>query len=92
MSRYALAFTLAVSFSMPMVMQADDHDKHDGDHQRRYYDQSHRDYHQWNDDEDRNFNLFLGERHIQVHAWTRAKSREQQEYWKWRHEHPDAHR
>ena len=64
MSRYALAFTLAVSFSMPMVMQADDHDKHDGDHQRRYYDQSHRDYHQWNDDE----------------------------YWKWRHEHPDAHR
>ena len=92
MTRYAFAFTLAVGLSMPMFMQADDHDHHDRDHERRYYDKSHRDYHQWNDDEDRNFILFLGERHIQVHAWTRARPREQQEYWKWRHEHPDEHR
>ena len=29
----------------------------------RYYDRNHRDYHEWNDREDRSYRLYLGEHH-----------------------------
>ena len=53
MKRYAAAVLLALSFSLtaPLLM-ADDHDS------KEYYDKNHKDYHQWNDNEDRNFSLF----------------------------------
>jgi hypothetical protein len=84
-NRYAAALLLAVSLTAPLVM-ADDHDN------KRYYDKSHKDYHQWNENEDRSYNQFLNEKHVQVHHWKKAKHAEQQEYWNWRHEHPDEKR
>jgi hypothetical protein len=84
-NRYSAAFLLAVSLTAPLIM-ADDHDK------KRYYDKTRKDYHEWNENEDRNYKLFLNERHAPIHDWKKAKSREQQEYWKWRHEHPDERR
>ena len=84
-NRYAAALLLAVSLTAPLVM-ADDHDN------KRYYDKTHKDYHQWNENEDRSYNQFLNEKHVQVHHWKKAKHAEQQEYWNWRHEHPDEKR
>jgi uncharacterized protein YjbJ (UPF0337 family) len=84
MDRYLAPLLLAIGLSTPLVMSADDRD-----HAKRYYDKSHRDYHEWNDNEARSYNLYLGEKHIQVHAWTKAPAREQQDYWNWRHDHPD---
>jgi hypothetical protein len=81
----ATALLLAIGLTAPLVM-ADDHDN------KRYYDKSHKDYHQWNDNENKNYNVFLGEKHIQVHVWKKAKPSEQQQYWNWRHEHPDESR
>jgi len=87
MIRHAGALLLAIGLSSPLLIADDRY--HDRDRDGRYYDRSHRDYHEWNANEERNFGIFLGERHIRVHVWEKAPSREQQRYWKWRHEHPD---
>jgi len=81
MIRYSAALLLAIGLSAPLLM-ADDSN-------HRYYDKSHKDYHEWNANEDRNFGIFLGEKHIKVHVWAKAPASEQQQYWIWRHEHPD---
>jgi hypothetical protein len=55
----------------------------------RYYDRNHRDYHEWNDREDRSYRIYLGERHREYHEFSRNSRREQSNYWNWRHNHPD---
>jgi hypothetical protein len=80
---YAAVLLLAVGTTAPLVMADDNH---------RYYDKDHKDYHQWNSDEQRNYTLFLNEHHVTVHVWKKAKPTEQQQYWNWRHEHPDEKR
>ena len=60
----------------------------DGDHVR-YYDRDHRDYHEWNDREDRSYRAYLGERHRDYREFHHNNRRTQQKYWRWRHEHPD---
>jgi hypothetical protein len=77
------ALLLATGLLAAPLVMADDHDTH------RYYDKNHKDYHQWNDNEEHSYGLFLNENHIQVHAFRKAKPAEQQQYWQWRHEHPD---
>jgi hypothetical protein len=59
---------------------------------KRYYDKAHKDYHTWNDDEQRNYTTFLNENHIRPHDFAKAKAAEQQRYWNWRHDHPDDKR
>jgi hypothetical protein len=59
-----------------------------GDH-RRYYDRDHRDYHEWNDGEDRSYRVYLGEQHRDYREFHHNNRREQQNYWRWRHNHPD---
>jgi hypothetical protein len=66
--------------------QDDHHDDKAQDH--RYYDKSHKDYHQWNGDEDKHFHDYLKEKHKKDHDWQHANQREQQNYWAWRHDHP----
>jgi hypothetical protein len=84
-NRYAAALLLAVGLTAPLVIADDQQGK-------RYYDKSHKDYHQWNENETKTYNLFLNEKHIQVHVFNKAKPSEQQQYWQWRHEHPDEKR
>lgn len=62
--------------------------RHEGDH-HRYYDRNHRDYHEWNDGEDRSYRVYLGERHRDYREFHRNSRREQSNYWNWRHGHPD---
>jgi len=74
---------LGAVLSYPVVVQAAD--------AHRYYDADHKDYHEWNGDEDHAWRHWLEEQHRGYHEWTRANRREQREYWKWRHEHMDWH-
>jgi hypothetical protein len=67
----------------PMAVKADDH------HEKRYYDREGRDYHTWNNQEDRAYRLYLGEQHRDYREFRRTKAPEQRQYFKWRHEHPD---
>jgi hypothetical protein len=45
--------------------------------------------HVWNQQEQRAWERFLEEKKIAYHDWSKASSREQKEYWAWRHQHPD---
>ena len=60
----------------------------DRDHDHRYYDREHRDYHEWNEREARAYHRYWQERHEREIAWERAKERQRRDYWRWRHEHP----
>jgi hypothetical protein len=55
----------------------------------RYYDKEHKDYHNWDDREQSAWGRFLAEKHRKDHEFEKASEKEQQEYWAWRHSHPD---
>ena len=58
--------------------------------QLRYYDKNHKDYHNWDDRENRSpWGLYLSSNHKKDHEFAKASSREQGQYWNWRHSHPD---
>ncbi len=48
--------------------------------------------HEWNASEDSSWRQYLQEHHRKYHDWSKAKKREQEEYWKWRDAHRDGHR
>jgi len=54
----------------------------------RYYDVEYRDYHRWDDAEERAYRAYCVERHVEYREWVKLNEREQREYWKWRHDHP----
>jgi hypothetical protein len=82
MRRFLGVIMLSGVLMAPIAMQAE----------QRYYDRDHRDYHAWNDDENRAYRHWLTEeRHRHYHEWNRASRAEQRNYWRWRHEHMDWH-
>ena len=64
----------------------------DDNDRNRVYDREHKDYHNWNDNEDRSYRVYLGERHREYHPFVELKVKEQRQYWNWRHRHPDHDR
>jgi hypothetical protein len=65
----------------PVAMKADDH------HEKKYYDKGGRDYHAWDAQEDRAYRVYLGEQHRNYRAFNKTKAKDQQGYFKWRHDH-----
>ena len=57
---------------------------------RRYYDRDARDYHVWNNQEDRAYRFYLQDQHQGYREWRTVKGPEQREYFRWRHSHPDS--
>jgi len=57
--------------------------------QVRVYDKNHKDYHNWDDNENRAWGAYLTENHRSPHEYARANKKEQSQYWNWRHSHPD---
>jgi hypothetical protein len=55
----------------------------------RIYDRSHRDYHVWNNGEDRSYRQYLAERHRRYLVFERQRRAQQAAYWRWRHAHGD---
>ncbi len=55
----------------------------------RVYDQPRQDYHTWNSREDRAYRAYLAERHREYRDFRKLDRREQEEFWEWRHSHPD---
>jgi hypothetical protein len=58
----------------------------------RVYDRDHKDYHDWNDNEDKAYRGYLVENHQEYRPYAKMKRTDQTNYWKWRHDHPDGHR
>jgi hypothetical protein len=57
--------------------------------QVRVYDKSHKDYHNWDDNEDRAYTQFRGSHPTYNVTFGKTSSRQQSTYWNWRHSNPD---
>ena len=57
--------------------------------QVRVYDRQHKDYHNWDDNENRAWGQYLTQNHKNSHEFSKANKREQSKYWNYRHSHPD---
>ena len=88
MSRFFGATLLGCALLVPAAMQAQDHKDSQN---KRVYDSSHKDYHQWNDNENQAYHGWLKDNHKSEHDYSKASKKEQSAYWNWRHEHPDGH-
>ncbi len=89
LSAFTVMAALAGSAVLPATASDDDKhkDKNKNKHERRIYDRDHRDYHAWNNDEDRLYRDYLGEHHRRYVAFSRMNRKQQHAYWQWRHDH-----
>ena len=89
MSRHHFcALLLGTALLAPTMLSADDKEHKT----ERYYDREHKQWHEWNEQEERVYHQYLKENHREDHDWKKANRKEQEEYWHWRHEHPDTDR
>jgi hypothetical protein len=99
--RYRYFFTFVIltgAFVIPSAIRAtagQQEERKQEEHQRegnkeggRVYDRQHKDYHNWDANEDRAYRGYLQDNHRQYRPFTELKSREQTSYWNWRHSHP----
>jgi hypothetical protein len=83
----ALATPLAIAKPVPAIQ---DHEEREREREnRRVYDPYHKDYHNWDDREDRVYRGWLETRHEAYVDYNRLKHKEQRAYWNWRHEHEE---
>lgn len=61
------------------------------DEPHRYYDRDRRDWHEWNEHEQRAYRHWLMEerREHRFREYNRLRGADQRAYWRWRHEHQD---
>jgi hypothetical protein len=87
MKRYLGTFLLSAALlgSVGIVKADDDYSR-----PKRYYDRDGRDYHVYNQQEDRAYRGYLAEKHYEYRALPKLSRERQREYWKWRHVHPDV--
>lgn len=97
MRHFLFAGLMSAMLVAPLTtsMRADDrHDRDDQKHERdrdgRYYDPYRGDYHAWNAQEDQAYRRYLEERHQSYREYDRLNKKDQRDYWKWRHSHPDS--
>jgi hypothetical protein len=67
--------------------QDDHHQNENGNH--KVYDRNHKDYHNWDANEDRTYRQYLGEKHRDYRPFGDESQKQQSAYWNWRHSHPD---
>ena len=86
MKRYLSMFLLGAAFLVPVAVKADD------DHRQvqRYYDRNGRDWHEWNPNEQQAYNRYAQEQHRQAREFEKQKRRDQERYFRWRHNHSDS--
>jgi type III secretory pathway component EscR len=88
MNRFLVLSALALGATVmgPVVARAADGKTNE----KRYYDQKGKDYHTWNDNEDRAYRAYVTEQHQTYRSFNTVKRPQQQQYFLWRHQHPDT--
>ena len=79
------ALVLSATLIGPSVARAEDNH-----HEKRYYDREGHDYHAWNSSEDHAYRAYLQEQHRDYRDFNKTNRGQQQQYFKWRHTHPDS--
>lgn len=95
--RYLASLLLGATIVVPITVTAspnpqdpEERREERRERERRYYDRNHRDYHVWNEREDRAYWRWLAEKHYEARLrYNRMRRRQRAEYWEWRHRHPD---
>ena len=96
--RILSSMLLMGALAAPLAMRAQDrddhHDKDDHAKNQRVYDRDHKDYHNWNQDEDRNYRQWYTQTYKgrEYRDYNRLKKHDQTAYWNWRHQHGDNDR
>ena len=86
--RYIASLFLTAALAAPVSIMAVPIPQEARD-QNRVYDKDHKDYHNWDDNENRAWGQYLTEKRKKSHEFSKAKNKEQSQYWNWRHSHPD---
>jgi hypothetical protein len=86
--RYIASIFLTAALAAPVTIVAAPVSQ-EGHDQNRVYDKGHKDYHNWDDNENRAWGQWLTENHKKSHEFSTANEKEQSQYWNWRHAHPD---
>ena len=81
---------LATPVLAPLATAAPMQDRDDRDH-HRYYDEEHRDYHEWNAAEQRYWREYWANERRPYIDWDRASDAQRRAYWHWRHEREEHH-
>jgi len=87
-NRFIGPLVLAAAIAAPLAIMAAPMPKDDGV-QVRVYDRNHKDYHNWDDRENNAWGVYLNNNHKKSHEYAKSNKREQNNYWNWRHSHPD---
>jgi hypothetical protein len=87
--RYVASLFLAAALAGPMSIMAVPAPE-GATVQIRVYDRNHRDYHNWDDRENHAWGVYLTNNHQRHYEYSRANRRQQDQYWAWRHSHPDG--
>ena len=87
-NRFIGSLILAAAITAPMTMIAAPGAKDEGV-SVRVYDSGHKDYHNWDDNENKAWGVYLSGNHKKSHEFSKSSKREQSNYWNWRHAHPD---
>jgi hypothetical protein len=86
--RYITSLFLAAALATPAAIMAMPKPQN-ASVQVRVYDRDHKDYHNWDDREDRAYGQYRSENPRSAHEFSKASKRQQSQYWNWRHSHPD---
>lgn len=86
--RFTNSVLLSAALIAPLAVRAQDRDHDRDDRNQRVYDSSHRDYHNWNGDEDQAYRQWYGNTYNgrQYRDYRKLNKKQQQAYWKWRHD------
>lgn len=90
MHRFATIILFSAALVVPAAVVAQDRDRQEhAEQSRRYEDKRHNDSHEWNSNEDQAYRRYLKENHKRDKEFAKARRKDQDNYWNWRHSHPD---
>ena|ERR1700676_3344204 len=80
----------ALTAPAPILARAtpQEEEHHDKD-KRRVYDEDHKDYHNWDSNEDHRYRQYLGEQKMEYREYQKLDRDHQSAYWNWRHSHTE---
>jgi hypothetical protein len=86
--RYVASLFLIAALAAPLSLMAIPVPQ-DASLQIRVYDKDHKDYHTWDDNENRSWVQYQTDNHKTQQEFSKASNKEQSQYWNFRHKHPD---
>ena len=80
--RYIASLFLATALIVPVASMG-------CSRQVRVYDESHGEYHNWDDHEETVYKGYLSDNHRDYKPFNQLSKEDQKSYWDWRHSHPE---